>query len=204
MAKIFNSFKKLGLAFASDSGKQECFNEESRKRKMATAAKAAKMGRRNNKKTVKPAKAVMQVVEADITGNIVSESVPAELTYETLAIIEAVSVKVAKKSGWMQYYNAGQSASGIGHWMNGKPLKGAFLNLCLYHIEEKDFGRKITANVHVVKKTLPDGRSFIMLDVFKMENTQPKADLRILDLSSEEKGYEVIGTDKKVVFAPRS
>lgn len=204
----FNSFRNLGLALASDSGKKECFEEESRRSKMARNAQKAKLARRKSKKSAKPAKSVksvMQVIEADKDGNIVSTTAVSSVsTYRTIAIVEGVFVRVSKRSGYMQYYTASQSASGIGHWMNGKPFKGAFLNLCFYNLENQDFGKKRVFNVHIIEKALPDGRVFLMLDLFKVENTKATSDLRIFKLSHEAKGYDILGTDKKIVFSPRS
>lgn len=63
------------------------------------------------------------------------------------------------------------------HWRNGKQYPGAngskkkvFLNTHYYGLSFRDFGDEIVATVKLLEKTLPDGRVFHMIDVFKSGN----------------------------------
>lgn len=126
-------------------------------------------------------------------------------TYETLLMKEGVLVKVPKDSGFMQHQAAFKTPAGVSilpHWKNGKPLKGGiFLNVHFYDIAEENLGRNVIATVEVIKKTMPSGREFIMLNVFNTPGIPPVLDLKFPEGNNG--GIKIIGTEQEVAFRPR-
>jgi len=99
---------------------------------------------------------------------VVPTYIPAE--YFVVREVEAVEVKLPKKSGFMTFAKESVLPNGEElppHWHNGKPLQGGiFLNVFFYGITEKMLGRRITATIKVIKKKTESGREYTMLDVF--------------------------------------
>lgn len=126
--------------------------------------------------------------------------------YEVLEEVHNVLVKVPKVSGYMMPQNGFTTADNKkipSYWRNGKPLeKGTFLNVFFYNISRNDHEKKIVAKVKVIKKVLPDGREFVMLDVFRNDHaSKAEYDLKIVTKKeSAEPGTEIMGTNRKIVF----
>jgi len=125
-------------------------------------------------------------------------------TYETLHIEELVSVRIDNDNPTMTFFPTRLLPNGEiveEYWRSGKPFSGIRLNVHYYGIKKEDFGKKIVATVYVIKKTLPDSRTFIHLNVYRTHSRNPT---KILGYTEDSKnGFEIIGTNKRIEFQKR-
>ncbi len=116
---------------------------------------------------------------------------------------EGVLVKIPKESAFMTANSVSLSDGKIKrYWQNGRPIQNVILNIFYYGINCNQLGKKISANVEVITKKMPDGREFTMLNVYHTPNVRPVTVLKF----SEKRGvgFKIIGTNKEIEFRKRS
>lgn len=133
-------------------------------------------------------------------------------TYETVETIEAVRIKVPRKSDFMEIVEAhtfavkGNAAVKIPrHWKFGQMVPVGktcvFMNRHYFGIAATDLGKSIVATIEVVKKFRGE-ENFLMLNVRKAPfNTKPGADIKFI--ADTEEGHRIPGTNTSVVFIKR-
>ncbi|PID52398.1 MAG: hypothetical protein CR972_01790 [Candidatus Moraniibacteriota bacterium] len=150
----------------------------------------------------KPVKKVVQSTKPKV------ESEKKKPEYKILQTIEGVVMKVPKESG-LTYHPACVINSAEVHapfWHNGKPFKGGkFLNVFFYKIANANFGKKIVGTVFVIKKTMPNGEEYKMLDVFHTPDAPCRFNFSMTENPSEESIVFGIFPDvkQKMCFQPR-
>lgn len=132
--------------------------------------------------------------------------------YESLLIQEAVVIYLNKaESNWEPRagFDRPDGTWNPAHWRCGKMLpvktgeRGAvFFNLYFYGISEEDFGTPQLGTVEVKRKTTPSGRVFVFADFIKTPEVEPGFEMKFPVATGC--GIPVVGTDREVVFRPKT
>lgn len=132
--------------------------------------------------------------------------------YEIMETINAVRIKVPRKSDFMEIVEKhtfavqGNPAVEVPrHWKFGQmvPVEKScvFLNRHYFGIAATDLGKSIIATIEVVKKFRGE-ESFLMLNIYKCGfGTKPETDIKFAVDTKD--GYLVPGTNTSVVFTKR-
>ena len=125
-------------------------------------------------------------------------------TYEVIRTVRNVlaSVPIGKYLRWMEEFIPDGQPTVPAHWQHGVLIQetGVIVNDHYYDVGEDDFGTRICATVEVVKKTMPDGRIFIIRNHHFCE-PDPAAPFFVMKFKKDvDRGTLIPGTDCRLQF----
>ncbi len=144
-----------------------------------------------------------------------------KLDYEELVRVANVLVRVPREGTNMVFKHAhkfevnGKAVSVDSHFRNGMFIpgnghgRGVILNRIFYGLNEDDLGKRIVADVSVVRKTTGRGYRFLMLDIIKSKSneSEPDRELKFLSPGSlspgDDKSVMIPDTETWISFMPR-